>query len=132
MDGLLRCVSAEREHGRDFEILKPKIGWTVDRIGWVFDCDRMRRRILPVEETGDAQHPVTVGASGIAAEGLGDQLERLFLALEVEASDSPESLVFARRSRDDSGRRGNQIGCPQSSEPGVAVFINIYIDVAYG
>ena len=89
-------------------------------------------RILLVEETGYAQHTVSVGASRIAAEGLGDQLERLFLPLEVEAGDSPERLVFARRSRDDRGRRGNQIGRPQRSEPGVAVVINIYIDVADG
>ena len=56
----------------------------------------MRGRILAVQETGDAQHPVPVRASGIAAEGFGGQLECLFLPLEVEAGDSPERLVFAR------------------------------------
>ena len=92
----------------------------------------MRGRILPVKETGYAQHTVSVGASGIAAEGLGDQLQRLFLTLEVEAGDSPERLIFARRSRDDCSWRRNQIGRPQRSESGVAVLINIYIDVADG
>jgi hypothetical protein len=105
-NGLLPCVSVERLHGSDLDILKPEIGWTVDRIGWEFDRDGMRRRILLVEKSGNAQHPVPVGASGIAAEGLGDQLECLFLPLEVEAGDSPERLVFAGRSRDDRGRRG--------------------------
>lgn len=33
-----------------------------------FDRDRMSGRMLPVEETGDAKHPVAVGASGIAAD----------------------------------------------------------------
>jgi len=65
-------------------------------------------------------------------EGLGNQFERLFLPLEVEASDSPERLVFTRRSRDDRGWRGHSIRRPQRSEPGVAVCINIYIDVADG
>ena len=80
----------------------------------------MRRRILTVEETGDAQNPGFRSVqAGSPPKGLSDQLECLFLTLEVEASDSPERLVFARRSRDDRGRRGNQIGRPQRSEPGV-------------
>ena len=72
MGGLLPCVSTEWQHGRADDGIKLEVGWTVDRIGWEFDRDRMRGRILPVEETGDAQHPVSGGASGIAAEGLGD------------------------------------------------------------
>ena len=125
--GFFRAFPQSGSTEETVDILKPKIRWTVDRIGWVFDRDRMRGRILPVEETGNAQHSVSVRASGIATEGLGDQFERLFLTLEVEASDSPERLVFAGRSRDDRGRRGNQIGRPQRSEAGVAILVDLCI-----
>ena len=83
-----------------------EVGSTVGRIHRIFDRDRVCGRILPVIETGDAEHPVPVGASRIAAEGMGDQFECLFLALEIEAGDSPERLVFARRCRKNGGRRG--------------------------
>ena len=63
---------------------------------------------------------------------MGEQLERLFLALEVEAGDSPERLIFAGRSRENRGRRGHSIRRPQRSEPGVAVVINIDIEMADG
>ena len=45
-------------------------------------------------ESRDAKNPVAVGASRIAAEGDGEQLERDFLMLEVEAFDAPEDLVL--------------------------------------
>jgi hypothetical protein len=41
------------------------------------------------------EHPIAVRAGRIAAEGDGEQLERLFLPLEVEALDAPEDLIFA-------------------------------------
>jgi len=59
----------------------------------------MRGGILPVEETGDAKHPVPVRASGIAAKCLGDQLEHLFLTLEVEAGTRQSAGTYPAKSR---------------------------------
>ena len=46
-----------------------------NRIGRIFDRNNVSGRILPVEEAGDTQHPVAIGASRIAAAGKGEPLE---------------------------------------------------------
>ena len=46
--------------------------------------------VLAIQESGDAENPVAVGASGIAAKRDGEQLERLFLTHRVEAVDPPK------------------------------------------
>ena len=95
--GRFPCVPAQRQHGRTGDFFKLEIGWAVGRINRVFDRATMCGRLLPVVETWNAQHPVTVRASRIAAEGMSDQLEGLFLMFEIETSDPPERLVFAGR-----------------------------------
>ncbi len=69
-------------------------------------------------------------ASGIAAEGDGEQLESAFLRGEVEAFDAPKHLVLTLRCREDC--RGNRHGIrrPERSEPGVSVRVDVYIEVA--
>jgi hypothetical protein len=49
------------------------------------------------------EDPVAVGASGIAAEGDGDQFKRAFLLLEGKAVNAPEDRIFAERCREDRG-----------------------------
>ena len=91
----------EREHGIGGCVLEMKGVGIVVRIAGVFDGDRMGRRILPIEESGQPENPVAVGASRIATKGEGEALECCFLALEVEAFDSPENLILAGRCGED-------------------------------
>ena len=125
----LPCVPASRQHGGANRIFKPEVGGSVHSIRWVFDRDRMSGRILLVQESGKAQHPVPVRASGIAAEGLGDPLEHLFLMLKVEARDAPESLIFARRCRDNRGWRGHLIRRLQPSKSDVTLLVDVEVEM---
>src|SRR5579871_3200087 len=75
----------------------------------VFDRHRVCGRILPIEEAGDAEYPVAIGAGRIATEGNGELLESHLLRLKIEAFDAPEDLVLARRSSEDSGSRRHRI-----------------------
>ena len=107
--------------------IEPEVSGSPDGIVGIFDRDAVGRIVLAIQESGDAEDPVAVGASGIAAEFDGEQLERLFLTLKVEAIDPPEHLVFAGRCREDRRRRWDGIGGPERSEPGVAIRVDIYI-----
>jgi len=86
--------------------------------------------VLAIQEAGDAENPVAVGAGGIATEGNGEQLERLFLTRKVESIDHPEHLVFARRGEEDDTRHWHGIRCAKRREPGVAVGVDVYIEMA--
>jgi len=57
------CDPAEREHG----IIQSKVTTIRDRIRGVFDRHLVGERILAIQRTGNAEHPVAVRASGIAA-----------------------------------------------------------------
>ena len=76
--------------------LQPKVVGRPDGIVGIFDGDKMGGIVLLVQEAGDAEHPVAVRAGRVAAEGDGEQLERLLLPLEVKALNTPEDLAFAR------------------------------------
>jgi hypothetical protein len=67
----------------------------IDRIAGVFDRDEVRGIVLAVAESGHTENPVAVGASGVATEGDGEQLERVLLLVEVEAFDPPKHLILA-------------------------------------
>ena len=45
--------------------------------------------VLPIQEAGDTQDTVAVGASRIAPEGNGEELECLFLTCKVETFHAP-------------------------------------------
>ncbi len=90
----LPCDSAQREHRIRDGIVEVKIRRVPRRIAGVFDRDRMSGRILAIQESGDPKHPVAVRASGIAAEGNGEQLEDSFLPPKVEAIDMPKHLIL--------------------------------------
>ncbi len=87
----------------------------------------MRGQILAIQESGDAEDAVAVGASGIAAEGDSEQLERGLLTFGVEAIDALEHLVLIGRCRQN--RRGwrNGIGRPERSDAGRPIRVDVYI-----
>jgi hypothetical protein len=70
--------SVHRERDRCQRNIEMKVTRIRDRITGVFDRDRMDRRILAIQETGDTENPIAVGASGIAADGKNELLERGF------------------------------------------------------
>jgi hypothetical protein len=119
----LRCDSAQRERAH----VETKVFWSRDRIREVFDRYAVGGRILAIQKTGDAKHPVTVGASGIAAKGDGEQLEGSFLVLKVEAVYTPKHLVFVGRCSQHYGRLGNRSGGQERSDSGLAVLVDVYI-----
>ena len=96
------------------------------------DGDEMRRLVLESRESRQAKDAVAVGASGIAPEGDGKQLEGAFLLLEGIAVYAPKDLILAERCREDCVRRGNGIGGPERSEAGLAVGIQIKISIHRG
>ena len=84
---------------------------------------------LQFRSPGQAEKPVAVGASGIAAEGDRKQFQRAFLLLKSEAIHAPEDLIFAERCREDCVRRWNRIRGPERSETGLAVDIQVEIRI---
>jgi hypothetical protein len=125
----LPCNSAEREHGIRGGIVEVKIRRVPSQIAGVFDRDRMGGRILSIQESGDAKHPVAVRASGIAAEGNGEQLEDSFLPPKVEAIDMPKHLILTRRCGQNCGGSRDGIGGPERSDSGRPVHVDIYIEM---
>jgi hypothetical protein len=123
----LPCETAQRGRGKCGGIVEVKVSRVPRRIAGVFDRDRVSGRILAVQETGNAKHPVAVRARGIAPEGNGEQLQRGFLLLEVEAIDAPRHLVLAGRCTQNCGGSGHGIGCPERSDSGISVHVDIYI-----
>jgi hypothetical protein len=87
----LPCDSARRERGN----VDTKVAQIPGGIARVFDGNAVGRRILLIQESGDAEDAVAIGASEIAAEGNGEELEGRFLLLEIEAIDAPKRLVLA-------------------------------------
>jgi hypothetical protein len=103
--------------------IQPKVTWIRSRIARVFDGDGMRRIVLAIPESRQAEDRVTVRAGGISAKGNRKQFEGAFLLLESETVNAAEDLIFAERCREDCGRRGNCIGGPERSEAGLSVDI---------
>jgi hypothetical protein len=115
------------EHGIDRHSIKPEIDGSPDGSAGIFDCDAVDGIVLTIQETRQTENTVAVSTSGIATEGNSEQLEHLFLTRKVEAIDPPEHLIFTWRCRKDCGGRWHGIRCPQLSEPGVAVRVDVYI-----
>jgi hypothetical protein len=78
-------------------------------------------------EPRDANDTVAIGASRIAAEGEGEQLEHLFLTGKVETFDAPEHLTLSRRSGKNCRWRGDFIASPQGGDSRVSIHVDIYI-----
>jgi len=79
------CDSAQRERG----IVEMKVARTPDGIGQIFNGDEVCRRILLIQESGNAEYTVAVRASAVAAKDDGELLQRDFLTLEVKAVNTP-------------------------------------------
>ena len=128
---LPRCDCAGRKDGVGGQNIQPEIIGIPGGIAGVFDRHRIRGIVLAIEESGQAENPVAVGTSGIAAKGNGKQFQGAFLLFESEAVNSPKDLVFTERCREDCIRRGNRIGGPERSEAGLSIGIQIQIEMAY-
>src|ERR1700733_11005874 len=97
----------------------------VGRIAGIFDRDGVSGIVLAVAESGHSENPVAVGASGVTAERDGEQLQRAFLLVEVEAFDPPKHLILVRRCREDHGRNRYVFRLPERSDS----VLTIYVDV---
>ena len=97
-----KSIASTRRH------VEPKVVGSPDGIAGIFDRDEVRGIVLAIQESGDAKHPVAVGASGIAAEGDGEQLERLFLlrrSRSLRPAKAPDTCrAMSRGSRSELGR----------------------------
>jgi len=105
--------------------IQPKVTWIRSRIAWVFDGDGIRRIVLAIPESRQAEDPVAVRAIGSAYDGDGEQFEGAFLPPESETVNAAEDLIFTEQCREDCGRRGNCIGGPERSEAGLSVDIEV-------
>jgi hypothetical protein len=105
--------------------IQPKVTWIRSRIARVFDGDGIRRIVLAIPQSRQAEDPVAVHAAGISAKGNRKQFEDAFLLLESEAVNAAEDLIFAERSREDCGRRGNCMEGQERREAGLSVVIEI-------
>src|SRR6266851_8157616 len=90
--------------------IQPKVTGIRSRIARVLDGDGIRRIVLAIPESRQAEDLVAVRAGGISAKGNRKQFEGAFLLLESETVNAAENLIFAERCREDSGRRGNRTG----------------------
>ena len=128
LSGLLPGADGMVEkHGINRASVQPKVVGSPDGIIGIIDRDAVGGIVLPIEETGDAQDAVAIGAGGVAAEGNGEQLERLFLPRKVEPFDAPKYLILTGRRGENRGRWRHQFRCPERSETGIPVCI--YIEV---
>ena len=91
----------------------------------------MRRVVLAIKESGQAENPIAVRAGGIAAKGNGKQFQGAFLLLESETFHSPENLVLTEGCREDDIRRWNRIGRPERRDAVLSIGIQIQIEMAY-
>ncbi len=126
---LSRCDCTGRKDGIGGQNIQPEVIGIPGGIAGVFDRDGIRRIVLAIQESGEAENPVAVGASGIAAKGNGKQFQRAFLLFESEAFNSPEDLILTERCREDRIRRGNRIRGPERSEAGLAIGVQIQIQM---
>src|SRR5258708_15386378 len=96
--------------------IQPKVTWIRSRIASVFDGDGMRRIVLAIPESRQAESPFAVHAGGISPEGNRQQFEGVFLPLENETVNTAEDLIFPQRYREDCRRRWNCIRGPERNE----------------
>src|SRR5271155_130703 len=90
----------------------------------------MRRIVLAIQESRQAENPIAVRAGGIAAKGNGKQFQGAFLLFESESVNSPKDLVLTERCREDRVRRGNCIGGAKRSEARLSIGVQIKVQMA--
>src|SRR6185437_15322926 len=77
------CLAPRRDrsdrHCIDRPSVKPEVIGSPDGIVGVFSRDSVGWIVFPIQKARDTQDSVAIGAGGIAAEGNGEQFERLFL-----------------------------------------------------
>src|ERR1700681_416765 len=98
------CMGQRR--GRCCRNIQPKVTWIRSRITKVFDGDGIRRIVLAIPESRQAEDRVTVRAGGISAKANRKRFEGACLLLESETVNAAEDLIFAERCREDCGRVG--------------------------
>ena len=112
--------------------IQMKVCWAVGAVTQILNGDNVRGIILAISEAWHAENTIAVGAGGIAAEGEGQNFQCTFLPLEIEAIDPPEHLILTGRSRENDVRSGSGIGGPERCEPGLAVGVDVHIEMPHG
>jgi hypothetical protein len=85
--------------------------------------------VFAVAESGHSENSVSVGASGVATEGDGKQLQRAFLLVEVEAFDPPKHLILVRRCREDHGRNRYVFRLPKRSDSVLTIYVDVDVEM---
>src|SRR5208283_5981973 len=109
--------------------VQPEVIGIPSGIAGVFDGDGIRRIVLAIHESRQAENPVTVRASGIPAKGNRKQFQGAFVLFKSEAVNSPKDLILAERCREDSIRRGNRIRGAERSEAVLSVGVEIKVQM---
>jgi hypothetical protein len=78
---LSRWYWAGRKQGIRRWNIQPEVIGIPSGIDGVFDGDGMRRIVLAIQESGQAEDAVAVGTSGIATKGNGKQFQRAFFVV---------------------------------------------------
>ena len=110
---LSRGDATRRKDGICREKIQPKVFGIPSGITGVFDGDGIGRIVFAIQESGQAENPVAVGAGWIATEGNRKQFQSAFLLFERKALNSPEDLVLTELSGEDCARCGNRIRKPE-------------------
>src|SRR5579871_2563063 len=124
------CGPPKREHGRRRARREPEIFWFCGRTGEVLDGDWMGRCVLRIVESGNANDPVAIRASSIAAEGRRELLQRQLLHGKVEAFDRPENLVLAWRSSDECAWFGHPTRGAERSDARISIRVDIEVEMS--
>src|SRR5208282_2440624 len=109
--------------------IQPEVIGIPSGIAGVFDGDGIRRIVLAIQESRQAENPIAVRAGGIAAKRNRKQFQRAFLLFESKAIHAPENLVLAKRCGEDRIRRGNRIRGAERSEAGLAIGVEIKVEM---
>ena len=96
----VRCKrSGERRIQRSYG--QPKVVRLMHRIAKILSTHKVSRIVFAIQETGYSKYTIAIGASWVATERNCKMLEHIFLAHQVEAIDTPKSLILTGRCGED-------------------------------
>ena len=85
---------------------QPKVVRLTHRIAKILSAHKVSWIVFAIQETGYSKYTIAIGASWVATESNCEMLEHIFLAHQVEAVDTPKSLILTGRCGEDDGRCG--------------------------
>src|SRR5271170_7066210 len=101
------------------------------RIDKILSAHEVSWIVFAIQEAGYSKYTIAIGASWVATESNCEMLELIFLTHQIEAVDTPKSLVFIGRCGEDGSSRGYKIGGLDRRDSGLAVRVDIDIEMAY-